>query len=59
MANWIVCGPPGVPFTPRIAWRSEPAPASFVLVTVKIAAVDAVSSGTAAAKKGDGAAQGR
>src|SRR6476619_1881112 len=37
MLNAIVCGP-APPLAPVTAWRSEPAPESSVLVTVKVAA---------------------
>src|SRR5512135_2195847 len=38
MSNAIVCGPAPPAFASRIAWRSDPAPLSFVLVTVKVVA---------------------
>src|SRR4051812_19116494 len=38
IANAIVCGPPAAPFASAIAWRSEPAPALAVVVTVNVAA---------------------
>jgi hypothetical protein len=36
MLNTIVSVPPAA-FAARISWRSDPAPESFVLVTVKVA----------------------
>ena len=37
IANAIVSAP-GLPFASRMAWRSDPAPESAVVVTVKVAA---------------------
>ena len=61
VTGWITCGPaparsktivsanPIEPFESRIAWRSEPAPASAVVVTVYVAARAAGAAKTAVA----------
>src|SRR5438034_10579693 len=36
----VIVSAPAVLFASVIAWRSEPAPLSFVLITVKMAALD-------------------
>src|SRR5438067_7784191 len=46
MANWIVFVPPGIPLADVMAARSEPAPVSLVVVTMKVSARVAGAAGS-------------
>ena len=48
MLKLIVCGP-ALPFASAMAWRSDPAPVSLVLVTVNVVARADAAANTSAA----------